>query len=669
MRARSLENSVTTLRTTTIEALVRIRPLRIAVILTTDTSRDAFLECVELLSAVWGGRFARMIYVDMYAEAPRDDLSAGIKAFLPEVVIFPTEKEQVFLHVVAECCRAEFVTVTPGVLDDVRSSSVAGLISFREVLHDELTRYPDLERSNVYLLEHNEADELLPLLAATFGLIPGSHARDYGEQLNARTQSGAIDSYLSYLELVSSMSHRKGWLHLVNRNLGVTRSAWYPPTVVVVAKSQPLRDLALFWNLRDHLAPRAFGNSILLIPEEEIENPPSLQRLAKELARSEIGSNHCMVRSAGCPKAILDVLARRLRPRLTRTKTEAFHVDVQFGPKVPGIYCGAREQTVTLAIADDIVTIPQLEPGFSRLQALSRWACDLTKDLSTNRYPFELDLPKTRATLDLLNLPPGPFVHFGDRLSFGPEFLSVLMTESSQASTLRIRLPSAHELFEVVLAAGRVTVLNDEKNIRYTQTLSLFGDLSTACAALTCAPGRVLDALYEKANPLTYEEICGLSRAGKRGRRAALPKMASLILQRLEGTSRKIAERRVRTAMGEALAHDTPTDEVLRLLSAKGVIRRRWKLDRCGSCDHSYWLTAIDLSQPLLCPGCGRPVLLKNAVAVGYALNALARLALKEGFRPVVLTARFLERLGLSGFIWHAGAKIEHQVLLPMVIR
>lgn len=94
MRARSLENSVTTLRTTTIEALVRIRPLRIAVILTTDTSRDAFLECVELLSAVWGGRFARMIYADMYAEAPRDDLSAGIKAFLPEVVNFPLKRSR-----------------------------------------------------------------------------------------------------------------------------------------------------------------------------------------------------------------------------------------------------------------------------------------------------------------------------------------------------------------------------------------------------------------------------------------------------------------------------------------------------------------------------------------------------------------------------------------------
>lgn len=133
-------------------------------------------------------------------------------------------------------------------------------------------------------------------------------------------------------------------------------------------------------------------------------------------------------------------------------------------------------------------------------------------------------------------------------------------------------------------------------------------------------------------------------------------------LNRLDGQARHIGEERMHIANKNFFTIDSPTDDIFENLTAMGVIKRKWKLDRCRYCDKSYWTDDINLNEPILCPGCFNSLPLRKSVTVGYELNELIRLSIKEGITPVILTARFLRNLTRAGFFWHPGAKIVSNI-------
>ena len=106
--------------------------------------------------------------------------------------------------------------------------------------------------------------------------------------------------------------------------------------------------------------------------------------------------------------------------------------------------------------------------------------------------------------------------------------------------------------------------------------------------------------------------------------------------------ARNIAQYRFDKYFERNIKHGRSEEKIINKLVQRGVLKRMWKLDKCGLCDKEYWVEHIDINKPVCCPGCGNIITLGGQVTLGYELNELVRLAIQEGIIPVILTANFL---------------------------
>lgn len=647
------------------ELRVRIRPPRIAVLLTTNTTIDDYLKAINFLSMVWGGKYARLIFLDMYSKNPLEEMRNEFKSFFPEVVVFPSSQEQRFLHDIAGVCCPKIVNIGEKLFKDFNEYNIGGLIPWHRFHRQEIRAYPNLRRNNLFFLKIDCPTELVPFVATNFGLLPDELLEVLPKSLNAELHQTTVSSFYCLFNLCSLMVKHLSWLDYLNKDLSIISSPWYPSTIILVGNKQPLKDLALFWNLRETLAPGGAENSLLLFPESEIENSQSIEYLAKTISSSSIKSNYCIIRSAECSANILQQLAKRLRPRLLRIKKSTFHIEISERFLAPNIYCYEKEKILTLSIYNQIATVPYQNCGIQSLSHSAAWYCDFVRDEATNRYPFELALPKNIETFKLLNLPASIFGNFRELISFSDECISLEFINDKRSHSLRFQLPSEREFFEVIISRGQYQLKKDEKNIRYTQALKLFGGLSASSMALTGKSWSIIEALCSE--PLTYDKLQGKAKIGKNKSNLKLPPISEILLQPLNGILRSIAERRMKEGILQAgidLLTETPTAErTLESLMKAEIIFRKWLLNRCTSCEREYWVDQIDISTSIHCPGCRQQIFLGDSVNLGYQINKLVDLAIKEGFRPVVLTAQFLEKLTSYGFFWLPGAKIKKDEL------
>ena len=126
-----------------------------------------------------------------------------------------------------------------------------------------------------------------------------------------------------------------------------------------------------------------------------------------------------------------------------------------------------------------------------------------------------------------------------------------------------------------------------------------------------------------------------------------------------QGLYGELFERRVKRELTDTISDTMPVEHILEYLVKQNILFRKWKLDQCPGCEREYWETDLDIRKPLLCPGCKTYIPYKDKVRLGYELNPLMQLALDEGMRPVILTARFLRNLTLHGFLMYPGAKLK----------
>jgi hypothetical protein len=338
-------------------------------------------------------------------------------------------------------------------------------------------------------------------------------------------------------------------------------------------------------------------------------------------------------------------------------KTKTYHVDVKTSVVAPCAQCYEKNQNATISRDGAIVTVPRIDPVYEPSSSSSLWYLDLVKARKTNRYPFEFALPKDEDLLDLLNIPSGQFVAFRRLISFSEECLSISLASSESSSNVRFELPSERELFEVIFQRDNWKVRADEKNTRYTRFLRLFPGLSDAALALTGISWRIIDAL--RSNPLTDNDLQGRAKLGKRKKYVPLPEIADMVRNRYSGLFGEIFERRVKKELHDTISQGTSAEHITEYLVKRNVILRKWKLDQCPGCKREYWATDLDIRVPLLCPGCRTYIPYKDTVRLGYELNPLVELALEEGARPVLLTARFLRNLTWHGFLMCPGVKLK----------
>ncbi len=657
------------------ELNVRIRPPRIVALFSTHTTIDAFLKTIKFLSMVRGGRFARFVFIDMHGERMEESLRRAeedAKSFFPELIVVPAQMEKkLAFHLKIHRPRKEETEIlntvySPEIIDmsesdflflNFNESNIGGLTPWYDVVQQEYKKHPDLKRDNLFFLKIDSSEEFCSFVAAAYGLLPDEITKYLAKKLNAEIHEARVINACDLYQLFTFMARRVSWLDFLNQGIQYISSAWYPPTVVLVEKQQPIRDLCLFWNLQGHLAPGGSDESLLMLREQDIDNPKALHCLAETFCLSEIRSTYGFLRSAGKNRTVLQKAARRVRSRIALIKDKEYCLDATAEFSMPIVPCYEQKKTIIISVENQEVTVPKVDPAYLNPSAFFRYYCDLVSKHKTTRYPFDLALPKDSDIFLLLNLP-GRHYSFQNIVGFGKEFLSIAFTGDEEKNAVKFQLPSEHEIFQVILDRTGCILKKDEKNIRYSKTLDLFPDFNTACIALTGKCWDIIKALESES--LTYDKLLGKAKIGKSKISEQFPETAKYILEQYRWVFQEISKNRVGDALKNLLRKESTTENILDYLNQIKVIHRKWLLDKCQSCDQEYWLDTIDITSPIMCPGCGNQIVITDRVRIGYELNQLVRLAVfKEGMRPVVLTARFLRSLTNHGFIWYPGSKVK----------
>lgn len=639
------------------EMEVRVRPPRIAVVISSHTTPSEYLRVIRFLSLVRGGWFARFIYADMTTIDLVSFLQNEGKKFQPELVIGAGERDRGILQVIYKHSRPQRLDLFDDINKNFRDHQIGGLCPWQRVVRTDSDKQPDLKRDNVYLLDIQANTDFELLVATTYGSVPNDISKAIQYELQTEYKEISVNTAQELYTLNTLMASRVSWLDYLNRESGLVHSACHPPTIVMVENEQPLRSLALFWNRSKHLAPGGRDESILFFRECDIENGDAVRAVASTIAKTKISSNFCQIITAGSDTKAAQRLARRLHPRLRMLRNGTYHVDVKKDVIAPYTYCHEINQNTTISRDGAIVSVSKLEPIYKPTSSLESWYLDLVKTRKTNRYPFEFALPKDADLLDLLNTPSGQFFAFRELVSFSEECLSISLAASDSGSITRFELPSEQELFQVIFHRDSWKLRSDEKNTRYSRVLDLFNSLTDIAIALSGTAWKIIDALRTK--PLTYPELRERAKLGKHNKNLPLPELAEMVRERQYGLYRELFECRVRRELTNTLSSTAPADHILEYLVRRKVIFRKWRLDKCPGCEQEHWATYLDIQNPLHCPGCGTYIPYRDRVVLGYELNPLLSLAIAEGVRPVVLTARFLRNLTLDGFLMYPGAKLN----------
>ena len=643
---------------TTEEMEIRIRLPRIAVIISSHTTSAEYLRVIEFLSLVRGGKYARFIFANMKTLEFVSFLEDECRKFQPEIIIAAGEQDR---HILRKHClknaRPEILELYADIQKNFAEHKIGQLPPWQRVVQQEYKRQPDLNRDNVCLLNTTTSPDFELFIATLYGKLSEELSEYIHHMLQATIENVTVANAKELYALNALMAPRISWLDFLNQDSGLISSSLNPPKVIVVNEQEPLRDLTLFWNISRQYGITTRDENILLFRGQDVENAEALSALAETISRTTIKSDHCHILTAGDDNSICSKIARSLRPRLQKRKTKTYHVDVEKSVVAPYLQCYEKQQNTTISCKGAIVTVPRIDPIYDHHSLSNAWYLDLVKTRKTNRYPFEFALPKDADILDLLNIPSGRFVAFRRLVSFSEECLSISLTSSDASSSVRFELPSERELFEVIFRRDQWRLRNDEKNTRYSRALTLFPSLNDVAIALTGTSWKIINAL--KSEPLTEGSLWGKAGLGRRKKSIPLPEMADMVSKHQYGLYRELFERRVKRELTDTISALTPAEYILEYLVKRNVIFRKWKLDECPGCEGKYWETDLDIRKPLFCPGCRTYIPYKDKVTLGYELNPLIRLALDEGMRPVILTARFLRNLTRHGFLMYPGVKLK----------
>ena len=641
------------------QLLVRIRPQRIAVLVEEHIDQEKVLSLIAFLSRIWGGRYSNIFVV-----TERDNgLSAKrcLSSIRPEIVLGVGIDEKEWSKTSQQICQPRAFAILD--LEDSRLKefiryNFEGIIWTEYVVWAEIRKSPEMQRRNLRLLKIQADFPLLSFMAASFGLVPDSKVDEFAKDLNADVWEITGEPDMSvYLRTCTEMAKKWSWLDFANYRLDRheigSLATFFNPAIVIVKEDEAISDIALFWNLRMQFGPGASGR-VVLFSEAQVKNASSVKALVNWLDSSPVNSNYCELVSTSCNSSSLEALARRIRPRLKKLKSRIVHVDVREPiHDVPLIIPYDHEIQMRPFVSNRAISIEGVEPFYEEyLPSTAAWICDLVKDNQTGRVPYEICLPPRESALQVLNAPDPPRFRFGiNTLGYGIDSMNIRFTKQDQ--NISFRVPSAEELLGEMLIESGVQPAKDEKRIRYTQTIDMFGGLLDTARFFSGISLKVLKAF--KSEPLTYGQIKAEAKIGKNKSRKA-PMFLELADRLLKHSKNVVRQRYLEYSKENLSLQDSEIDIIEKLID-RGVLRRKWKLNKCPYCDKDYWVDHLEIHTPMICPGCRKKIPLRDKFQLGYELNELVGLSIREGIIPVVLTARFLYNLTSMGFFWLPGMK------------
>jgi DNA-directed RNA polymerase subunit RPC12/RpoP len=431
------------------------------------------------------------------------------------------------------------------------------------------------------------------------------------------------------------------------------------PTVVLV--DSVAIDLSLFWNLR-MASISALPAIVVPVPAADAVRPEVLDSLAgwvTSINRFARDTNQLFVISGSAGVDLQSSVARQLQDRL-RGEPERT-VQVRNMDNVPVVLAFESEKTLDVDITNNEFSWQPPRPAVAdHLNRSETWVVDLVKDLQTNRMPQDLSLPPRASATDVLNAPFPPWISFSHipKLGFGLDSINVLCSTRDEFN--RQYLPTPTELLEAIVREHGIELRHDEKRTCYLPAFELLGKPKDVARTFTGQRWLVLKELLK--GPARTDEIQGRAKLGSgKISDAARPQLHDEIFRLLSPVVRPVVEQRFNHWWDDDLPGDTKLQSLLEHWSDKSIVRRKWRLGPCKGCGNSYWEDHIDITQPVLCPGCGGRLILKSSVPLGYEMNPMLKHAIEEGIVPVALVGRFLENLTRFGFQWIPGVKCRFE--------
>ena len=650
------------------QIICRVRPLRLVVLLSANADKKEFMLAVDFLSRLWGGRFSPILLVSRKGD--NSSVKVALGSWRPEIVVGVGLDHPKWSAISDEVCQPrKYVVLDTNAIQDVSRTNVLGFATAYSVVRAIRREHPDLKRPNLVLWRIEARSRLAPVFAAAFGLVPDNKTAALAKYLNAKESILERNSdAASFLRACSDMARKCTWLELASS--GLQTYTWRPPditasgpTIVVVDDKTMIPDAVLFWNLRNARSDWLVG-PVTAFPASAINSKSAVLALADWLRSTGLDSNFCSLVSRRVSRTRLEKLVARMRPHLKGLPQH--HVDIVAEPGAPSIVIPFErsQQVRTLATGSMLafdVPLPWCEKGMPDRET---WICDLMKDTQNGRAPCELILPPVPAAQQIINAPsPQDF-----RMSMlsdwgqGPDCLNVACDKSRES--VRLIVPAEQELLEGILESYHVVVRKDEKRIRYLQAIDMLGGLLRAAKAFVGIPLKILEAFLperkerseSRVDPLTFDQIRHRARLG--GKKEAKENWHEEAIEKyVPAHAKKVARRRFAAHLAGELGISSTDIQIINRLVERGVLRRKWRLNQCGSCERSYWVDEINLGSPTLCPGCRKQIPLGDKVILGYELNELIALAINEGIIAVVLTGRFLYNLTSKGFMWLPGVK------------
>lgn len=642
--------------------VVRTRPQKVAVLAASNIGKKDMLLIVEFLSRIWGGKYCPILIV--HTSDKGSQAKKNLIAIRPDIVLCVGLNFKEWSITVNDICQPRGIDILNDTyLKELFMFNRHKLIPATSVISEALEKSPQQERDNLYFFEKAKPGVFSVFMAFGFGFLPEKECSDYAGTLNAKPVPSPADLE-SYLKTCTGMSTRWSWIDFASKYLStINLFGQFPmPPTIIVCRDR-IADYSLFWNLRSQLGIGSSG-TIVLFPEKEIDNSESIQLLTEWTIKSHIKANYCVIRSSTVAEHRLEYLAKRLRPRLksseieyvdVKNSTESAPIIVPYDKNINAKVIASGNQISFECIAPDLVQYTR---------STNSWICDFVKETDTNRALCELVLPPRNSATQVLNTLAPPRIGLRlDKLRCGPDSLSLKC--SSNEPVISFGNPNAEEVITEILKEAGIQPSKDEKRIRYSQVINMLGGLEEAFLAFSGSSRKVIEVFIQEnskssalSNPLTIQEIKSKAQLSTSGTAASRP-LFDTLSKHLPKHAKHIAQQRFEKYFEYDISHGTKEQEIVNRLVERGILKRKWKLDTCSLCDKKYWVEHIDINKPVHCPGCGNIIILSNIVNLGYELNELVHLAIREGIIPVVLTAHFLYNTTSKGFIWLPGVKCE----------
>ena len=659
-----------------------VRPKKVAVLIPFNMPDPDFREIIEFLGWLWGGKYSCIVPFDPADEDNELGMS-WLALYSPDVVYCADgscdkkwqkriEDEVAPLGVIA--------LRTP--LDENLRYNFAHLISWDPVAESyaKQVHWKPGTRSRFLFASTEQGISNRIFYDLSFGVRNQEECKGQAEFMCAGYTHVEKDSVSKYVSLHSDTDSPFSYLDVSAQELSPVNMFGEPPTIFILSRSNP--DYAWFWNQRFKF--EGGSNSCIALPADILNDAELIPSLVSWLTSFRgWKSNHCKIKTISSERALLDSLARKLRPRLKQHGYE--HVDVEMADKrfIPRVYLQHKRHDIDAVWLDEnSFEVSALEPDFANSikNDTDGWIMDLDGGrYLKNHIPPSLS-PSTNIKLLNAPSPTAPLYSMGmysKRYSYGD--VSVACNKKERSKT--ITLPTADELLLPFFKSKGIREHVDEKRTCYEAAIELFGGLGQFIECCKEKRFDIIDALRTakelpcEKNNLSLSKGCSIKQSD-----APVPVLMSKIKQRAKlgkGMDEPFQDlyrylfnqdplivktAKARFVNDKGFYRQNNPRAFIAWMIQKEIVRQVLHHPKCSVCGNvADWSAQVDLAHSINCSRCGsRLPVQEGSFDIGYQLNPLVNKALKEGVLPVVLTLGLLKRATDGGFMYLPGFKGTH---------